>query len=85
MNFYEIYFWILNITSDCNWSETISSACARALALARIASASPVALFICSSLKPSLAKIVACFVPSALFIWDSRIPSLSKIVARLRL
>jgi hypothetical protein len=60
-------------------------ASARAKAVARIASASPVALLICSSLKPSLANIVACFVPSALLICASRIPSLSRIVARLRL
>ncbi len=75
----------INFTSDWSRSETIWSAWARALAFARIASASPVALLICSSLKPSLAKIVACLVPSALFICASRIPSLSRTVARLRL
>ncbi len=81
----ELILKIENFTSDWSRSETNWRAWARAVAFARMASASPLALLICSSLKPSLAKMAACFVPSALFIWLSRIPSLSKIVARLRL
>lgn len=52
----------------------VSSACALAVALAKMAEASPLASLTCSILTASEANILLCLNPSALFIADSLIP-----------